>query len=86
MWGPDLTIRALYITHTLKGGMEERGQERSEHTRTHTHKYTLSTHLQRQLCTVVGHTVNKSIQALWTKRLEQTVLYMHTDAQCTQSR
>lgn len=35
MWGPDLTIRALYITHTLKGGMEERGQKRSGHTHTH---------------------------------------------------
>lgn len=47
MWGPDLTIRAPYITHTLEGGMEERGLEGSEHThayagiRTETHSGTI---------------------------------------------
>lgn len=33
MWGPDLTIRALYITATLTGGEAERGRQRSGHVR-----------------------------------------------------
>lgn len=40
MWGPDLTIRAPYITHTLEGGMEERGLEGSEHTHAYAPRHT----------------------------------------------
>lgn len=61
MWGPDLTIRALYITHTLKGGMGERGQERSGHIfRTH-----LNT-LTKAGMHGDAHTVNTSMHALWS--------------------
>lgn len=44
MWGPDLTIRAPYITHTLKGGTGERAGQ----VRTHKHAHILVHSLQPQ--------------------------------------
>lgn len=35
MWGPDLTIRAPYITGAREGGLEERGLQGSVHTHAH---------------------------------------------------
>lgn len=60
MWGPDLTIRAPYITGAREGGLEERGLQGSEHTDAHTHKHTLAqgsgggdfnAHVKMQTCT-----------------------------------
>lgn len=55
MWGPDLTIRAPYITGAREGGLEERGLQGSEHTDVHTHARTgarLGDSLSVHACTI----------------------------------
>lgn len=52
MWGPDLTIRALYITCTLKGGMDER---RAGEVKRHTH-----THIRTRPCARSGMYLNNT--------------------------
>lgn len=49
MWGPDLTIRAPYITGAREGGLEERGLQGSEHMHAHRHSHqdTLGGQFQR---------------------------------------
>lgn len=49
MWGPDLTIRAPYITLALKGGMARRRAVEVKHTHTHTHALR-NTHIVGQPC------------------------------------
>lgn len=81
MWGPDLTIRALYITRALKGAMEQREGERAGEVRTHT---CTNVHMYRDKfkCTLAkaamhsdGHCKYEHAECvLWSERSENDML------------